>query len=356
MGLLARTNTPDKEEVQMTKHPWLRSLPTGLILSVILILAIVPRQTAADDDDNDHHDRGRSKFTFALIGDIPYGPEGEAKFPALLSDINADKGLSFVVHDGDFKNGSSLCSDAVFYNRLDLFNQFARPFVFVPGDNEWTDCHRANNGSYEPLERLAFLRQVFYPTDRSLGRRTMKLDRQSENPQYFKFRENVRWVVEDILFVGLHIVGSNNNLGRTPSADAEYAERNAANLYWLRQSFQLARAQRHKAVMLIIQANPNFDLPSTSPNRTGFNDFLASLETETLAYGKPVVLVHGDSHYFRIDKPLLGTRSGRRIESFTRVETFGENDNHWLHVTADSKTPNVFLFDQRIVEANLVQH
>ena len=56
--------------------------------------------------------------------------------------------------------------------------------------------------------------------------------------------------------------------------------------------------------MLVIQANPNFDLPAAQ--RTGFNDFLAALEAETLAFEKPVVLVHGDSHYFRIDKPMLG--------------------------------------------------
>jgi hypothetical protein len=66
------------------------------------------------------------------------------------------------------------------------------------------------------------------------------------------------------------------------------------------------------------------------------------------------VLVHGDSHYFRIDKPLVGTRTGRRIEHFTRVETFGENDNHWLHVTVEPGSPNVFVFDQRIVTLNIV--
>ena len=66
-------------------------------------------------------------------------------------------------------------------------------------------------------------------------------------------------------------------------------------------------------------------------------------------------LVHGDSHYFRMDKPMVGTVSGRRVENFTRVETFGELDNHWLHVEVDPTSPNVFVFDQRIVKANLVQ-
>ena len=299
---------------------------------------------------------GHGRFTFALIGDMPYGPEGEAKFPNVLADINADRTLSFVVHDGDIKNGSSLCSDEMFSNRLELFNQFRPPLIYVPGDNEWTDCHRANNGSYEPLERLAFLRRMFYPTDQSLGRTTLTLERQSSDPAYVNYPENVRWVVQNVLFVGLHIVGSNNNLGRTASADAEYAARNAANLVWLRQSFDRAGANGYRAVMIVIQANPNFDLPATSPQRTGFNDFLAALEEETLAATVPVVLVHGDSHYFRIDKPMLGTSSRRRVERFTRVETFGELDNHWLHVTVDPGNPNVFVFDQRIVAANLVQH
>jgi hypothetical protein len=51
-------------------------------------------------------------------------------------------------------------SDAVFQNRLDLFNRFTAPFIFVPGDNEWTDCHRANNGGFDPLERLDRLRMM----------------------------------------------------------------------------------------------------------------------------------------------------------------------------------------------------
>ena len=243
----------------------------------------------------------------------------------------------------------------MFFNRLELFNRSSRPLIYVPGDNEWTDCHRANNGSYDPLERLAFLRALFFPTDESLGRTdddARAAERRSGSTR--ATRENVRWAVKSVMFAGLHVVGSNNNLGRTPAADAEYAARNAANLAWLQDTFARARAEEHKAVMLIIQANPNFELPAAQ--RTGFNDFLAALEAETLAYGKPVVLVHGDSHYFRIDKPLRGTQSGRRVENFTRVETFGEIDNHWLHVTVDPTNPNVFVLDQRIVAANLIQH
>jgi hypothetical protein len=319
----------------------------GMVLLLSLALGTsLMSQTATASRTNS---AGNGRFTFGLIGDMPYGTEGELKFPHVIAGINADRNLAFVAHDGDIKNGSSLCSDAMYLNRLDLFNSFEHPLIYIPGDNEWTDCHRANNGSYDPLERLALLRTLFFPDDQSLGERTMTLERQSAT-----YPENVRWVVHNVLFAGLHVVGSNNNLGRTPSADAEYVVRNAATTQWLHTTFARAREQNHKAVMLIIQANPGFELPAAQ--RTGFDDFLAALEAETIAYQRPVVLVHGDSHYFRIDKPMLGSRSGRRVENFTRVETFGENDNHWLHVTVEPTSPNVFVFDQRLVAANFVQH
>jgi hypothetical protein len=54
--------------------------------------------------------------------------------------------------------------------------------------------------------------------------------------------------------------------------------------------------------------------------------------------------------------PLLGSKSNRRIENFTRVETLGYPDVHWIHVTIDDNDPNVFSFRPRIVANNLVKH
>jgi len=50
--------------------------------------------------------------------------------------------------------------------------------------------------------------------------------------------------------------------------------------------------------------------PPASRRKTGYDSFLAALEKETLAFGKPVVYVHGDTHIFRIDKPLVDSRTG----------------------------------------------
>jgi hypothetical protein len=195
------------------------------------------------------------------------------------------------------------------------------------------------------------LRHFFCQGHESLGQRRLKLTRQSEHTEYAKFRENVRWAYGDVLFVGLNVPGNANNFGAP-----EAAERNQANLSWLKESFRAATEGNSRALMIIMQANPHFDLAPTNRLRAGFNDLLAVLEEETIAFRRPVVLVHGDSHYFRIDKPLMGSRSRRRLENFTRVETFGNPDMHWIRARADWRDAEVFTFRPEIVEKNLVDH
>jgi hypothetical protein len=59
------------------------------------------------------------------------------------------------------------------------------------------------------------------------------------------------------------------------------------------------------------------------------------------------VLVHGDSHYFRADRPLLDS-AGLTVQNFTRVETFGDHqeqgiDNvHWVKALIDPNSKDVF--------------
>ena len=170
-----------------------------------------------------------------------------------------------------------------------------------------------------------------------------------------------------MLFVTLHMVGSNNDLGRTPQGDAEYAERHAANIVWLKQAFELAKRQAHKGLMILTQANPGFEdrwplspgllqnmrIAPADPKSSGYSDFLAVLKKEVLAFDKPVVLVHGDTHYFRIDQPLFSTAPKRIIEHFTRVETFGSPNVHWVRVIVHPSDPQMFTFKPEIVQKNL---
>ena len=328
------------------------------------------------------------RFEFAVIGDQQYRAEDERKFPDLISALN-DANPAFVVHVGDFQgdyngykdgDGSPPCTDDTMTHLKRGFQTSNQPFIVTPGDNDWSDCHKRKINPFDPLERLAKVREVFFPNDQSLGQRTMTLTQQSKDSKYSKYRENARWTYEDILFVTVHTVGSNNNLGRTREMDAEYAERNAANLAWMRESFDLAKRNGNKGLVLLTQANHEFEdfwaprrlgqymrgfreLERTKPEqlaeirkKSGYTDMVRALEAEVVTFGKPVLFVHGDTHVFRIDKPLFNAKNRRTIENFTRVEVFGSPDVHWARIVVDPSKSGLFTITPEIVEKNLVNH
>jgi hypothetical protein len=313
----------------------------GLLLALLGGCTLPPTQRGASTPP----------FDFALIGDVPYNEfDATNSFPNMIAEINQAP-LAFVVHDGDIKAGSTPCSDELFQRCYTQFQTFKHPLIYLFGDNEWSDCGGSKTNAYDPEERLRKLREIFTKGDQSLGQRTLRLERQSDNRAYAAYRENVRWIHGGVLFAGFNIPGAANNYGKT-----EFKPRNEANIAWLTESFARAARDNLPAIMLILQANPHFELARTNAIRAGFNGFLDALERETLRFQRPVVLVHGDTHYFRIDKPLLGRKSKRRIENFTRVETFGNPDVHWVRARVDARDPNVFSFEQRIVKQNLVPH
>ena len=303
-------------------------------------------------------------FTFALIGDLGYVPSQEPWTANVLSEIAEDSSLAFVIHDGDLSTPGRACTDEILKLRLAQFNAIPHPVIFTPGDNDWTDCHEGQNvKGGNPLDRLAKVRETFFVGEQSLGKRTMPLLRQSQNPEYSKYRENVRWDFGGVTFVTLHVTGSNNGLGRAADTDVEFDERNKANLVWLQQAFAHAKSSKSRAMMVIQQANmwPEWQpFPGKPMTPSGFTDLRNLLEQEATAFQHPVVLVHGDSHYFRIDNPyrksaLKGQQPPPSLENFLRVETFGNPNHHWLHVTVQPDDPNVFNFRPRIVRANVIK-
>ena len=170
------------------------------------------------------------RFQFAVIGDYPYTPEDVPKFDRLIDAINAEA-PALVLHLGDISNVA--CTDAALNTTLAALGRFAMPVVYTPGDNEWTDCQGAGA---DPLQRLGRVRQLFFPTDESLGRRTLTVTRQSAD-----YPENARFSFGDVTFVAVHQVGSTNGTGRSPEGDAEAAARADAGAAWIRAGFEAAR-------------------------------------------------------------------------------------------------------------------
>ena len=268
-------------------------------------------------------------FTFAALGDTPYSRFEEALFPGLLAGIS-DEDLAFVVHVGDFKSAQARCSDELFRQRREWFDLVRHPFIFVPGDNEWADCHGFQPGGYDPLERLAKLRELFSGGEESLGRRRIRLARQE--PEYL---EHARWRHGDALMVTLNVPGGANNARLMPE---EFRRRSAAVARWLEQSFNFARGERLRAVVIFMQANP---WASPSNRYFGYRDLLAALARETLGFDGEVLLVHGDTHRYRVDAPLRDPATGVPVANFTRVEVFGSPGMNWVRIRVAAEAGRV---------------
>jgi hypothetical protein len=320
-----------------------RTTAALLILTTVAALAVAgavlfdryQTQTLADAP------KIQGDFNFALMGDLPYLPEQEPGLVALVDAINADSTVAFTIHDGDFKGGGQPCDDAVYVREAERFSTFENALIYTPGDNEWTDCHRKSGGGFDPLERLAFLRRTFFSNpSRSLGSRPFELEFES-----FAYPENARWEYGGVMFATVHVVGSNNNRptgGSKAGSETEFRARTAADIEWLRSTFARAKVRKSAGVLLAMQANI---VEGDVFDPSGFADLVAALRSEIEDFGKPVVLVHGDTHLFRIDKPLLG--SGPRLDNLTRVETFGHPDVDWVRGTIDLSDKNVFSFQPR---------
>lgn len=333
----------------------------GMLAAALLLTLGAP----AGADDFRH-----GSASFALIGDVPYGSAVEAKFDHVIESINAAPHVRFVVHTGDVKAGSERCDDALLQKRFNQFQTFRDGVIVTPGDNDWTDCHRTSNGSYLPTERLARFREIFYPVPgMTSGRNAFPVRTQAATAGFEDYVENMLWEFHGTVMATLHVVGSNNGLDPWKSIDpadsydaprpdrlAEVQAREAAALAWIDEVFAQAAARKAAGVMIAMQANPNFDLPAADPERQGFNKVLERITRHAVSFGKPVLLAHGDSHYFRVDKPLAGPvkpSGNRMLENVTRVENFGAQNVHWVEVLVDPRDPNVFRIEPRIVKANL---
>jgi hypothetical protein len=285
-------------------------------------------------------------FNVAVIGDSPYGiAYGDtAQYlanPAFISAVNADASVSLALHVGDIHSGKEYCTESF---NLGVFNQwksFKMPLVYVPGDNEWSDCHKVkegggtynsttaaidyvttNGGSFakgDPLANLSFVRSMFFPTPgQSLGAspikvHTQNLEYDTAHPADAQFVENVWFEKNGVLFMTINVPGGSNNdndiwYGTPTMSNAqasEIATRTAANLRWLDTAFAQATANKDMAVVIQIQADMWDQDGVSKAHLTEYKQFIDKIAAKTTAFAKPVLLINGDSHNYRSDNPLV---------------------------------------------------
>ncbi|WP_448808599.1 metallophosphoesterase family protein [Agromyces bauzanensis] len=294
-------------------------------------------------------------FSFAVIGDVPYGTDQFARFPAMVSELNEQDDLRFVSHLGDIKAGSARCTDEYFAAIRAQFDRFEAPLVYTPGDNEWVDCHRTNNGSYDPLERLDALRSVFFSNPgKTLGANMPVSVPDAALP------ENVTFGVQRVAFSVLNVQGSNNSLlpwtglGMTEPTTAqlqEVAARTAADVEQLERTFADAKATNARAVVVMTQADmfDPFLLAAGAAEHpelvSGFRPIVEALAQGSREFGGEVYLFNGDSHVYNDDAPLaagspwLEVYGQDSIDTLHRVTVEGAATSHeWLRVSVQSNS------------------
>ncbi len=284
-----------------------------------------------------------TRFTFALIGDTPYSVREERDLAAILRRWPAS--LAFAIHLGDLKSGIERCDDEMLAHRVAMLAASPVPLVSVPGDNDWLDCSRASAGAFDPGERLERLRALAHRGPDTLGARTMRVERQRDARATPGLAENQRWRYGDTLFFTLNLPGGWARFARDTAHASLRAAIEQANARWMRESFAIATSQRLPQVAIAVHANPGFEHdPGAAwtwrPLRSdGYRPFRDALREALARYPGDVLLMHGDTHYFRDDAPLVDAR-GAPIDRFTRVECFGSPfSSAWIEITVQPREP-----------------
>lgn len=322
----------------------MKKLRTVLAACAVIATPLCPAHSQTADEP-------RQALSFALMGDQPYNDFFEPATDSLIQHINNDPEISWILHVGDIKGGAEPCTDELLIKRISQLQKSEKALVYVPGDNEWTDCHRDSNGNYNSQERLQFLRQQAFSEPQSLGKKHFPVRQQTNHP----YPEHLMWLQGSTLFISLNVPGSNNDLHNPASrktSDREamqrLREREIAIGDWLAQAAQLFQSNKLPLTetVVTIQGNPidGSGGESTDDRRNGYVGFMKYLVSYINNTNRPVLLAHGDTHRFKWDKPSLAKfgATSRTDELFYRVEGWGHPFmNAWvkIRITAGAEAP-----------------
>lgn len=347
-------------------------------LTAALVAAGCTAALAAHADDRGRGDiESDTPVTLAVFGDWPYNQLLLDSAPLLVDSINADYAVSRVIHVGDIHSGSMPCTSADILPPIATsnpgwnqkihfqFQQFAMPVVYTPGDNEWTDCHKSKEkSSGDPLKELASVRSLFFAQPgMTLGHDADEVSTQARDfdpahPEDAQFVENVMWEQSKVVFVTLNMPGSNNDSlpwsGAFANPTAQTQERDtrtAANMRWLQAAFDHARTAHARAVVIAQQADMWDPEAVSGDGLGGYTPYVQKLADLATTFGRPVLLLNGDSHKFEADRPLADPTSDtgkihhtQAVPNLQRLTVQGSTNApaEWLRLTVDPRTPQMF--------------
>lgn len=289
----------------------------------------------------------------ALVADVPQWPAAESETAALFDMMSAQQ-VALIVHAGGLKGDTESCGDAILNARLQVLDDSPAPLLYVPGETDWAECQKPSNGQFDAVERLNRLRELFFPVDTTLGRRTLPLVRQSDQALFRSYRENVRLVAGNVMLVGLNLPGDNNHYRSEGGRNGEFEDRREANRQWLARAFSVAEHRELPGIVVIAHGDPQFgngwekrgkpsllDAFVRRGPRDGYLEFKHQLRDLTSRFSGQVLLVHASDSGFSVDKPLRDS-AGKVVANFTRVALPVGTPSRWTELTITPGTKSVF--------------
>lgn len=299
------------------------------------------------------HAQGGDPVSFAVIADALARPADEAPVRQMLDAIARDRNIGFIVYDGNVKGANEPCRDSIYQSRRDVLDASRTPVVLLLGQHDWADCGLTHGGAYDPVERLDFVRQLFFADANSLGQEPLALTRESEVARFRPFRENVRWQASGIAFIGLNAPSPNNHYLTAGGRNGEFEDRTVATTFWLDHAAESARRAGMRALVVVLQGDPDFAryerrdrfawlrFSRSNEPRDGFLELKRALVKAAETFRGPMIVIHRieapEPNGFHIDQPLRNDK-GLTVTNLTRVAlSLKRPQSQWLEVTSDPR-------------------
>ncbi|MFA7679560.1 MAG: hypothetical protein WCY07_05365 [Pigmentiphaga sp.] len=213
-------------------------------------------------------------LSIGLIADRPQSELESQWLPEYLRAIGGD--LDLLLHAGGIRHPDEACHDALYLNRHERFEQSPAPLLYTPAALDWALCDTVRAHPYQKTERLTFLRQVFFGTERSLGKAPLPVMRQSQSKRFRLYVENQRLQLKNAVVLTLNLPENDNNFSFAAGRNGEFEERDQANRYWLEAGFRFAQANKADWLLIVASADLDFERVMEDP-RNPYHPLLSVL-------------------------------------------------------------------------------
>ena len=285
-------------------------------IHVFLILIVFILYSCGDNKNSSPKGKSVQEITpvsFTAIGDVPYNEEQRDSLIKMISKHNATKASQFVVHLGDIKPGAGACDEAVYQDVHGILREFNVPTFIVLGDNEYNDCE-------DPEQGLAYWNEYFLHFNENWAFEPV-VSYQAERT------ENFSWIKNRVLFIGTNLVGSQVH------DSIEWQNRLTQNGQWVKK---LLEEQKNKINAMVLFGHAN--MVEAGPEK--FKPFTDLFVSAARSFGKPVLMVQGDGHFWIKDKPWSA-------QNIIRLQIDGRDTA--VKITVDTNLEYPFLFDREFL-------